>query len=285
MPKQSNIQWPTPSRPWSRIHVDHFQFNDKICLIAVDSLSKYIECEIVASTSVSETMDALSAIFSRNGLCDVLVSDNASCFTAANFQDFLCSNGIKHITPPPYSPSSNGQAERGVRVVKELLKKQNLSGSFKSRLARALFHYRCVPHSVTQISPCVALNNRRFVARKDRINPNYYPKYESEDKYKLVWQFEVGNKVLALNVREGKKWYPATVVEKIGINVYNVHVYEFDVIWKRHLNQLLAIPDTSDVVLREPENGLANQTDHTSEPPTRRSVRARNPISRYGWDN
>ena len=285
LPKQSNIQWPTPSRPWSRIHVDHFQFNDKICLIAVDSLSKYIECEIVASTSVSETMDALRAIFSRNGLCDVLVSDNASCFTAANFQDFLCSNGIKHITPPPYSPSSNGQAERGVRVVKELLKKQNLSGSFKSRLARALFHYRCVPHSVTQISPCIALNNRRFVARKDRINPNYYPKFESEDKYKLVRQFKVGNKVLALNVREGKKWYPATVVEKIGINVYNVHVFEFDVIWKRHLNQLLAIPDTSDVVSLEPENVLANQTDHTSEPPTRRSVRARNPVSRYGWEN
>ena len=51
LPKQSNIQWPTPSHPWSRIHVDHFQFNDKICLIAVYSLSKYIECEIVASTS------------------------------------------------------------------------------------------------------------------------------------------------------------------------------------------------------------------------------------------
>ena len=74
--------------------------------------------------------------------------------------------------------------------------------------------------------------------------PNYYPKYELEDKSKLVRQFEVGNRVLALNVQMGKKQYPATVLEMIGINVYNVHVYEFDVIWKCHLNQLLVIPDT-----------------------------------------
>ena len=65
----------------------------------------------------------------------------------------------------------------------------------------------------------------------------------------------------------------------------SVHVYESDVIWKRHLNQLLAIPDTSDVVLLESENGLANQTDHTSEPLARRSFRARNPVSRYSWEN
>ena len=66
-------------------------------------------------------------------------------------------------------------------------------------------------------------------------------------------------------------------------NVYNDHVYEFDVRLFRHLNQLLDIPDTSDVVSLEPGSGLANQTFHTSEPKARRSIRARNPVSRYVW--
>ena len=95
--------------------------DQKTCLLAIDALSKYIE--VVPSTSVKDTVEALQMIFSRNGLCDVLVSDNASCFTADEFSYFLNNNGIKHITSPPYVPSSNGQAERGVRVLKELLKK------------------------------------------------------------------------------------------------------------------------------------------------------------------
>ena len=122
-PQNRNIEWPVPQRVWSRIHIDHFFYQNKVCLIVVDALSRYIECEVVSSTSVAETIDTLRLILSRNGLCDILVSDNASCFTAAEFKQFLTSNGIQHITPPPYSPSSNGQAERSVRVMKDLLKK------------------------------------------------------------------------------------------------------------------------------------------------------------------
>ncbi|XP_066981053.1 uncharacterized protein [Macrobrachium rosenbergii] len=76
------------------------------------ALSKYIEVETVQSTSENETTDTLRLVFSRDGLCDSLVSDNASCFTNNKFKQFLENNGIIHMTPPPYSPSSNGQAER-----------------------------------------------------------------------------------------------------------------------------------------------------------------------------
>ena len=44
-----------------------------------------MECEIVPSVSVDDTVDAY-------GLCDTLVSDNASCFTANQFKK-------KKITP------------------------------------------------------------------------------------------------------------------------------------------------------------------------------------------
>ena len=189
-PQNRSVEWPRPSRVWSRIHVDHFFFEDKVCFIVVDALSKYIECEIVKNTSVCETIDALRLIFSRHGLCDTLVSDNASCFTASEFREFLNKNGIQHITPPPYSPSSNGQAERGVRVLKDLLKK-NVLGSFKTRLSMSLLHYRTVPHSTTQIAPCISLNNRKYITVKDRINPNYSSSLGRQSK--SIPQFEIGD--------------------------------------------------------------------------------------------
>ena len=60
--QNTNISWPVPSRAWSRIHVNHFFIENNVCLIVVDAVSKYIECEIVASTSVRETIVALYVI-------------------------------------------------------------------------------------------------------------------------------------------------------------------------------------------------------------------------------
>ena len=34
-----NVEWPTPSRSWSRVHIDHFFIENKICLLVIDSLS------------------------------------------------------------------------------------------------------------------------------------------------------------------------------------------------------------------------------------------------------
>ena len=108
------ITWPAPSRPWSRVRIDHFFFENSVCLIAVDAKSHYIEVELVKNTSVEETVTALRIIFSHNGLPDVICSDNASYFTSYLFVQFLQNNDIEHITSPPFCPSSNGLAERGI---------------------------------------------------------------------------------------------------------------------------------------------------------------------------
>ena len=236
--QNNNIEWPKPKRPWSRLNVDHFFYNNIIVFIVVDSFSKYIELEIVKSTSVQDTMNALRLIFSRQGIPDTLVSDNASCFTSESFSEFLIKHGIKHLTPPPYSPSSNGQAERGVRVVKDLLRRCNSKEPFHIKLARVMFYYRTTPHSITQIPPCVALNNRKYISIKDKINPKFYDFCEY-DKSRKISHFYVGDRVLALNLRPGPKWLEATVVKELGINIFEVRIHEYGTIWKRHSNQLV----------------------------------------------
>lgn len=269
-PPASNIKWPVASRPWSRIHVDHFFFENVIFFLVIDSLTKYIEVEIVKATSVSETIDALSTVFARHGLPDVLVSDNASCFTAFDFKSFLNRNGIEHITPPPYSPASNGQAEGGVRVIKNMLKKCSGTDSMKYRLAKVMLQYRTVPHNTTQIAPSIALNTRKLITLKDRINPKFCSKIDLNQN--VIPQFEIGDSVLVLNLREGKKWYRGSVVEKLGINVYKVFVNELDSICKRHANQLIAIPDN-------PEE-LSEEDSRRDEPNFDVNVRRSNRVSR-----
>lgn len=61
--------------------------------------------------------------FARFGLPDVLVSDGGPPFNAGAFISFLERQGITVMKSPPYHPPSNGQAERFVRTVKEMMRK------------------------------------------------------------------------------------------------------------------------------------------------------------------
>lgn len=241
-PKKSFIEWPLPEKPWSRLHIDHLFFENHILLIVVDSLSKYIEVEIVKNVSALETIECLRNIFSRHGLPETIVSDNATSFTASEFKEFLFNNSINHITSAPYMPSSNGRAERGVRIIKELLMK-SVNGSFRTRLSNALLYYRSKPHCITKIAPCIALNNRKYITVNDKLNPRYISNCNLNINKKIN-KFEIGDQILALNLRDGPKWYYGTVVDILGQNVYNVHVHDLDVTWKRHLHQLLPTVNT-----------------------------------------
>ena len=127
--------------------------------------------------------------------------------------------------------------------------KSDSNMSFKSRLAEILFYYRTVPHSVTNIAPCVALKNRKFIATKDRVHPHYVQS-KSHEHSKQVRVFQVGDSVLALNLREGPKWYNGSIIAKLGVNVFNVLIDDLNVIWKRHSNQLLKRNENSGLCSR-----------------------------------
>ena len=257
-PQNCHIEWPTPQRNWSRLHIDHFFFENYTCLVIIDALSKYIECEIVKSTSSAETINVLREVFSRNGLPDTIVSDNATSFSSYEFKDFLDKNCIVHVTPPPYSPSSNGQAERAVRVIKDLLKK-NVNGNFKLRLLNVLLYYRTVPHSATKVSPCTALNNRSYVTLKEKVNPRFLPDVKPKLNNKNIPIFKEGDNVLALNFHNGPKWYSASVLKVLGKNIYNVYVHELNTVWKRHKHQLLSANSKSN------ENDVPNCAEFPSK--------------------
>ena len=104
--------WEWPARPWSRIHIDYAgPFLGNMFLIVVDVHSKWMEVEIVPATTSAHTIQKLRAMFATHGLPELLVSDNGTAFTSAEFEEFLSRNGVRHLTSAPYHPSSNGLAE------------------------------------------------------------------------------------------------------------------------------------------------------------------------------
>ena len=139
------IPWNWPTRPWSRLHIDYLgPFLEHMWLLIVDAHSKWLEVFQMDSTTSSATIQCLRDVFSRFGLPDRIVSDNASYFVSAEFVEFINKNAIKHSTSAPYHPASNGLAERVVKTFKTGMRKMT-QGTLKQSLldfylAIALLH-------------------------------------------------------------------------------------------------------------------------------------------------
>ena len=152
--------WEFPARPWSRLHVDFAgPFLGKQFIVLVDSFSKWLEVAVVSSCSSLQAIRFLRHVFSTHGLPEMLISDNGTAFTSAEFKTFVAHNGVRHLTSAPYHPATNGLAERAVQTFKEAL--QKTSGDIETRLARFLFSYRTTPHTTTGVGrkPHTLLDN------------------------------------------------------------------------------------------------------------------------------
>ena len=90
------------------------------------------------TSTLNATIGKLRRLFAKHVLPDQFVTDNGTCFTSADFKEFMTNNGIKHITSSPYHPATNGQAESAVQSVKESLKRHRME-----ILKRTYAEYSC----------------------------------------------------------------------------------------------------------------------------------------------
>ena len=216
--------WEWPQRPWARVHVDYAgPFLGRMFLILVDAHSKWIEVKPVTSATLSTTIEQLRSIFATHGLPELLVSDNGSVFTSAEFKDFTKNNGIRHVTSAPYHPASNGLAERAVQTFKESMKKSS-QGSIETRLSRFLFPYRTTPHTTTGTSPAELLFNRRPRTKLDLLRPSVEARVEKKqqdqkrahDKSAKPRSFNLEDNVYVRNFTNGDSWTPGTIIKLIS---------------------------------------------------------------------
>ena len=73
-------------------------------LILVDAYSKWMEVVPVKSATSQITMEKLRTIFVTHGLPEMLVSDNGSVFSSAEFKEFTSRNAIRPCISFALSP-------------------------------------------------------------------------------------------------------------------------------------------------------------------------------------
>ena len=153
--KETLISHDVPDRPWAKVGVDLFTFNQTNYLIIVDYFSGFWEIDPLENTTASNIIRNMKMQFARHGIPDVCVSDNGPQFTAHEYKKFskpwIASNS-------PRYPKSNGKVENAVGAAKRLMKKakKNSSDAYL-----ALLDYRNTPTQRLDTNPAQRLMSRR----------------------------------------------------------------------------------------------------------------------------
>ena len=124
MPTKAPLHlWEWATAPWQRLHIDYAGlFQNSMFLVVVKAHTKWPELTPVSSTTASKIIEVLCDLFTRFGIPEQIVSDNGPQFASVEFQAFIKSNGIYHITSAPYHPATNCLAERLVQTFKQALR-------------------------------------------------------------------------------------------------------------------------------------------------------------------
>ena len=138
-----------PLLPWQKLGADIFKYGGSAYLLIVDYFSKYPEVCLLQGKSASAVFSHFRTVFARHGLPEILVADNMP-FDSSVMRKFAAEYGFTINTSSPEHAASNGQSERMIGTVKQLMRKAN-EDSRDPQLA--LLSYRNKPVAGRPYSP------------------------------------------------------------------------------------------------------------------------------------
>lgn len=241
--------WPTPNKIWERVHIDYAgPFKNAYYLFVIDAFSKWPEIIKTESTTSTQTIKILTTLFSRFGTPEQIVSDNGRQFVSEQFQSYCNSNGIEHLQTSPYTPMSNGQAERFVDTFKRSIKKMENERNLDENIQIFLFNYRSTPNEnlSSNKSPAEVFLGRklrtmfnllhptsnRSTKRNAKMEEQFNTKHGAKDR-----KFNIGDKVF-VQIHHGNtwRWEEGEIISKIGNVNYMVKIEDRSI--QAHTNQL-----------------------------------------------
>lgn len=167
-PKEPMISHEIPETPWTKVGIDLFHFRGREYVLCVDYFSKYPDMCLLPDTSSSTTINAIKSIFGRFGIPTEVVTDSGPQFSSGVFKEFATRYEFKHTTISPTYSQSNGQIERTVQTVKNIMRKCD-------DITIGLLDYRNTPINELGSSPAQLLMSRRLrnriPAKTDLLKP------------------------------------------------------------------------------------------------------------------
>lgn len=161
------------------------------------------------------------------------MSDNGPEFSTIEFIDFSNKWKFEHMTSSPRYPQSNGQVERAIQTVKNILRKTAYD---QSDFNLGLLEFSNTPTSSEIPSPAELLNNRKLrsivpctsvllqtkvhksaiknIKKRQRRYKHYYDKGT-----RILKPLNIGQNV---KVRMLNQWVPGTVSGSAGLRSYKI---------------------------------------------------------------
>ena len=185
----------------------------------------------MTSTGTEHIGTVSQQLFASYGLPLQLVSDNGPQFTAAEFQQFLKGNGVKHIRCSPYHPSFNGLAERFIKTFKQAMWSGEADGLH--RLQNLLLSYQAIPHATTNRSLSSLSLHQPIQAQLDLLHPSCHEhvlqqqtkQQMQHDQRAIMRNFEVGETVMIRNYQGKSKRFTDTILKKCAPLSYQVKTH------------------------------------------------------------
>ena len=219
--KETLVPHQVPQQPWEKIGADFFECNNKKYLAIVDYFSKYPHCIEVRNTDAVHTIHHLENVFSIEGAPDTLFTDNGPPFNSATFAAFAQKWNFNHTTSSPLYPQSNGQVERTVKTLKQII------STCGTNWQQGLLQKRATPIGPGLPSPAELLHGRtvrtltgkatpvnmdttnvrnKLIERQDKQEHNFNSRHRAKDLPPLHLQQQV-----LIQQKDGH-WEDATVV-------------------------------------------------------------------------
>ena len=244
---------PLPTAPWKELTMDFLGPlpSGDYLMVVIDEYSRFPEVEIVTSTSARSTITKLDAIFARQGIPEVLKSDNGPPFNGVELKNFAEHLGFQHRKITPLWPRANGEAERFMMTLEKCVRTATIEHkNWKQELNKFLRQYRATPHSTTGISPCEALNQRKLKTTLPEVTPPVRQQTIAETQ-----------KNLAERDAEQKKKIKACADQKLGVRESNIKLGDTVLVKQPKANKLSTPFNPVPLVVEEKQGSMITASD------------------------
>ncbi|KPJ18498.1 Transposon Ty3-I Gag-Pol polyprotein [Papilio machaon] len=189
-----------PNRAWQKVGMDLFKNKNMWYLVIIDYFSRYFELFELKDLTENSIIKHCKETFSRFGVPEIVRTDNGTQFKG-KFKQFSEVYNFNHVTSSPYFAQSNGCAEAGVKIAKNLLNKN-------ADMYLALLVYRNTPNE-TGFSPSELMFNRKMreilpmypgnLNNKVEIDNNLFRDQRNCNKGKTADNYNKRHRVIKLN--------------------------------------------------------------------------------------
>ena len=145
----------------------------------VNYFSRYPEVYKLTTTTSKSIIISLRTAFSQHGIPETLRTDNGPQFNLIEFTEFVQQYDFTHNTSSPHFPASNGQAERTVQIIRQLLKNAD-------DYHLVLLSYRATPFPWCGKSPAELFMGRKIRTLLPQTTASLVPQWHYLPEFKTA---------------------------------------------------------------------------------------------------